>query len=314
MIDKSATPLVSVVIASYNSAFFIRDCLNAIISQTYKNIEIVVVDDGSVDNTVEIIRTEYESKVRLIAQTNQKVASARHNGILHCTGPYIAFCDHDDLWLPDKIEKQVAVFENNPACCLVHSDAEELHVSTGAKALYSKLHPHIKDQSVILSHMIRDFAVPLFSTVMVRIAFLKENGIQFTDVPPGVDDLGVFLLIILNGGTFVYMDEPLVVRRMHASNQSSDYLLRFQRRIALYTYLLINRRQNADKIYLRQIRWGLADAAYRVADSACEEYDVGELMRLYQVAWKNNKWNLKALIKLIILVLGGRSLFFAVKK
>jgi glycosyltransferase involved in cell wall biosynthesis len=313
MDDNPATPLVSVVIAAYNSAHFIRDCLNAIISQTYRNIEIIVVDDGSDDDTVTIIQAEFHGKLKLIKQKNQKVAAARHNGMRQVTGQYVAFCDHDDIWLPNKIEKQMAAFANHPGCCLCHSDAEELQVRSGVKTLYSLLHPHIKSYEFIFSHMIRDFAVPLFSTVMIRVDFLKEHEIHFINLPPGVDDLGVFLQIVMRGGKFVFIDEPLVIRCMHDSNQSVDYLLRFQRRISLYSYLLDHYKKSASETHLSEVRWGLSDSAYRVADSICCLDAVDDSKQLYRIAWTNNKRNLKALIKMMVLMLGWYSLLFPAK-
>ena len=309
MDDEHTSPLVSVVIAAYNSAHFIRDCLKAIISQTYKNIEIVVIDDGSVDDTVAIIQTEFEGRVRLISQSNQKVAAARHTGMQHITGKFVAFCDHDDLWLPEKIEKQIVVFLNNPDCCLVHSDAEELRVTDGGKTLYSALHPHIKEQKSIFARMIRNFSVPLFSTVMIRRDFLNKHDIQFATMPPGVDDLGIFLQIIMCGGRFMYLGEPLVIRQMHESNQSSDYLLRFQRRVYLYTYLLERNKHNVNQQYVCDIRWGVADAAYRVADTLSGSGKIGDSKKMYCIAWANNKRNVKAFIKMLIAHLGGYRLF-----
>lgn len=313
MNNEIATPLVSVVIAAYNSANFIRDCLNSIIAQTYKHMEIIVVDDGSVDDTVAIIKAEYIDKIRLIAQSNQKVAAARHAGLQHVCGEFVAFCDHDDLWLPDKIEKQVAFFKLFPECCMLHSDAEELRELDGTKKLYSVLHPFIKRNDTIFPRMIRDFAVPLFSTVMIRSAFLKEHDIQFIKLPPGVDDLGVFLQILMCGGNIRFLDEPLVIRRMHQSNQSSNYLQRFQRRVTLYTYLLERYRHKVKGKYLCDIRWGLADAAYRVADTIGSRDSVGDSKKLYRIAWINNKNNIKSLIKMFILTIGGSRFLFKIK-
>jgi GT2 family glycosyltransferase len=112
-IDPSATalandaPLVSVVMPAYNSARYIAQALDSALEQDYPALEIVVVDDGSTDDTVNIV-TRYGDKVRLLSQKNQGSAAARNLGIREARGKYIAFLDADDAWWPHKIRHQVA--------------------------------------------------------------------------------------------------------------------------------------------------------------------------------------------------------------
>ncbi|WP_341876737.1 glycosyltransferase family 2 protein [Defluviitalea saccharophila] len=101
--------LVSVIIPVYNVESYIFDTINSVINQTYKNIEIIVVDDGSTDNTGEIVKKISENHQRLIYyyQSNQGVSAARNKGIELSKGEYISFLDGDDLWMENKIEKQI---------------------------------------------------------------------------------------------------------------------------------------------------------------------------------------------------------------
>src|SRR4051812_49267097 len=102
-----ARPLVSVVIPVHNAAEWIRETLNSVSAQTYPSIEVVLVDDGSTDATPEIL-SSYGDRVRVIAnKTNQGVSVSRNIAIEAAKGAYIAFLDHDDLWHPQKIEKQM---------------------------------------------------------------------------------------------------------------------------------------------------------------------------------------------------------------
>ena len=114
-------PLVSVIIPVYNGSNFLREAINSVVSQTYSNFEIIVVDDGSTDDSWKIIQS-YGNKIRGIHKDNGGVASALNCGIRTMNGSYFAWLSHDDLWLPDKIEKQIRFFEENPECQISYTD------------------------------------------------------------------------------------------------------------------------------------------------------------------------------------------------
>jgi glycosyltransferase involved in cell wall biosynthesis len=102
-------PSVSVVISSYNYAHFIGETIQSVLNQTLQPTEIIVVDDGSTDNSAEVIQS-FGERVRLVQQKNQGVCVARNHGAELAKGNIIAFVDSDDIWLPNKLEKQVAAF------------------------------------------------------------------------------------------------------------------------------------------------------------------------------------------------------------
>ena len=121
-------PSISVVIPAYNAARFLRSTLESILGQSYPVSECIVVDDGSVDSTADIVG-EFEARVTLLSQTNQGVAAARNRGVLEAKSELIAFCDADDVWRQDKLELQVQALAENPEasaafCGLVIVDAE----------------------------------------------------------------------------------------------------------------------------------------------------------------------------------------------
>jgi len=106
-------PKVSVVVPAYNVARTLRETLDSIIKQTFQNIEIVVVDDGSTDETLTILKSYRDSRLRIVRQVNRGLAGARNTGIHHSTGEFLAFCDSDDVWEPEKVELHVAHFEGD---------------------------------------------------------------------------------------------------------------------------------------------------------------------------------------------------------
>lgn len=114
------TPRVSVIIPTYNSAQYLDEAINSILKQTYTNYEIIVIDDGSTDNTVELLEP-YQEKIHYFYQENQGVSAARNQGIALSKGEFIAFLDADDIFMPHKLEKQVAVFEQQPDLGIVNS-------------------------------------------------------------------------------------------------------------------------------------------------------------------------------------------------
>jgi glycosyltransferase involved in cell wall biosynthesis len=116
----NSNPLVSAVIPTYNRAHIIGDAVESILAQTYREIEVIVVDDGSKDDTLSRLK-QYGDRIRVISQANAGPAAARNRGIAVAHGELIAFLDSDDLWLPTKIERQVALLRRageSVPCCL----------------------------------------------------------------------------------------------------------------------------------------------------------------------------------------------------
>jgi glycosyltransferase involved in cell wall biosynthesis len=118
-------PIVSVVIPNYNYAHYLGDTLDSVFAQTYSHLELIVVDDGSQDESEALVRS-YGKLIRFIRQNNQGVSVARNRGVQESKGQYIAFLDADDLWLPTKLEKQVQRLLDDPEIGLVHCGMQEI--------------------------------------------------------------------------------------------------------------------------------------------------------------------------------------------
>jgi glycosyltransferase involved in cell wall biosynthesis len=116
----SASPKVSVIIPSYNCERYIAQTIDSVLNQTFKDFELIVVDDGSADRTRDIVAS-YGPAVQLIAQQNTRVCAARNRGISEARGQYVCLMDHDDYWFPHKIEQQVSLLEDNPEAGVVYS-------------------------------------------------------------------------------------------------------------------------------------------------------------------------------------------------
>ena len=114
-------PRVSVIIPTYNRAKFLLDAIESVLNQTYPNVEIIVIDDGSTDNTKEVLKP-FDGKIRYLSSNHSGVAHARNLGMRAASGKYIAFLDSDDMYLPYKLSLQVDFIEKHPAIGMVCSD------------------------------------------------------------------------------------------------------------------------------------------------------------------------------------------------
>ena len=121
---------VSVVIPTYNYGHFIAEAIESVLAQTYEIQDIIVVDDGSTDDTEKIV-SQFSDRIRYFRQENAGVCAARNHGIAKATGDFIAFLDADDIWYPEKTEKQLKKFAADPAVGLVHCGMREFDSSTG---------------------------------------------------------------------------------------------------------------------------------------------------------------------------------------
>jgi len=113
-------PLVSVIIPTYNRAAYLQKALQSVKEQTYQTLEIIIIDDGSVDDTRKMLEN-YGGELHYFYQENRGISGARNAGIRRAHGEYIAFLDSDDFWLPDKTEQQLAIFKQHPEYGLVAS-------------------------------------------------------------------------------------------------------------------------------------------------------------------------------------------------
>ena len=114
---------VSVVIPTYNYARYLPEAIDSALAQTHAPLEVIVVDDGSIDDTPGVLAA-YGDRIRVIRQANRGAGAARNTGIAAARGEYVAFLDADDVWLPRKLELQMARFEADPGLGLVHCGAE----------------------------------------------------------------------------------------------------------------------------------------------------------------------------------------------
>ena len=281
-------PQVSAIIPTYNSSAWIRESLGSVLKQTYANIEIIVVDDGSQDSTVEILG-DFGGTIRVLQRGHTGIGAARNAGMEAATGEYLAFLDSDDLWQPEKIRLQMEFMAESPECCMLYTDAEEFCGSeVDAKSFFAKF-PSLTSNGNIAKSMVLNWAVPLTSSVVVRRDFVQQNGIRFHPSASCAEDLSMFLEIVLHGGSICSLNDRLVRRRLHGSNASGDHYNRFFQRLTVYEDLL-RRFPDMPSSVRKVVRAGLRDANFRVADRHWGELDLPPARKHFRSAMAFDSW------------------------
>ena len=175
-----ATPmdLISVVIPTFNAGPYVAEAIESALAQTDPCFEIVVVDDGSSDGTLDVVR-RYEARVRILAQENKGAAVARNNGIAHARGHYIAFLDADDLWLRDKLVRQRRLFETYPDLVAVAGGLKTINeVGDTTPHKQNARFKHCYDRPLHLHHDLLHFGnmIPQSSVMAVKRVVQQAGG------------------------------------------------------------------------------------------------------------------------------------------
>jgi glycosyltransferase involved in cell wall biosynthesis len=206
------SPLISIVIPSYNQAKYIAYNLDSILAQTYSNFEVIFIDDGSKDNTAEILKnyTEKDSRIKYFYQNNSERAVARSHGISKANGKYICLVDSDDTWLPHKLETQLAVMENDPEIILCYAPVNRIDPEN--KPLKNATRQQEGYSGLIYKHLLMRNFIPSV-TPMIRASVLKNIGEQVTDFIPYED--WDFWLRLSRCGKFHHIKEALGNYRLH---------------------------------------------------------------------------------------------------
>jgi len=132
-------PLISVIIPAYNRAHLIEEAVNSVLNQTYQDFEILIIDDGSSDNTKQVVENFKDQRIRYIYQNNAGPSAARNNGIKNAEGEYIAFLDSDDLWAAEKLSRQFEIIRSNTGINLGIISCNAEGITFDNKILYRRV-------------------------------------------------------------------------------------------------------------------------------------------------------------------------------
>lgn len=205
--SKRADDLVSVIIPVYNGEKYLADAIDSVLRQTYAQIELIVIDDGSVDKTADIARAYPE--VIYIYQKNSGNGIARNVGIANANGAFVALLDADDIWRPTKLAKQIDFL-----CTHSHFDIAICHMEL-------LLEDGVQSSTRYVARQQRNQAAYLPSAMCVHRHVLDEVGQYDQSLPIG-NDFDWFFRAIDTGIEIGVVPEPLLIRRLHGDNLSAN--------------------------------------------------------------------------------------------
>jgi len=206
-------PLVSVIIPTYNRAWTLEAAVDSVLAQEYPNVEILVVDDGSTDETPALL-DRYGDTIRVLTIENGGVSRARNHGIAASTGEFIAFLDSDDSWLPGKLTEQVGFFEKNPEALICQT--EEIWIRNGKRVNPCK---HHKKPSGDIFEASLHLCLVSPSAVMMRRSLFDTVGL-FDESLPACEDYDLWLRIACRYPVYT-TPSPLVVKHGGHDDQLS---------------------------------------------------------------------------------------------
>lgn len=224
---------VSVIIPTFNSEKTIVNAIKSVLNQTYVNLEIIIIDDGSTDNTSKLFNPYvYDNKVKYFYQDNQGQGAARNLGIKKSSGEWIAFLDSDDVWVKNKLEKQLEAVKGKSDVSLVFSNAEFVENDKNVGSFFEDFCPYPNWEKNVFEQILRNNFI-VNSSVMVRKDVLEEVDMFSQDqFLRNIEDYDLWLRIISKYKIHL-VNEILVEYSMPDINKRSIKFAQKQRKYIL---------------------------------------------------------------------------------
>lgn len=212
-------PMISVIIPTFNYAEFISDAIDSVLAQTFKDFEIIVVDDGSTDNTKDILN-KYSDNIKYYYQDNKGPASARNLGIKNASGSYICFLDSDDIFMPNKLKLQIDTFHSisKQNTALLYSNFTSVNKRLDISIQHYKC-PKFQSHKIAFDYLIKNNFINT-STVMIKRDFLCDVDL-FDEKLKYLEDYDLWLKLG-SKYEFFHIRNFLVKTRSHNKNYSKQ--------------------------------------------------------------------------------------------
>lgn len=218
------SPLVSVIIPTYNRADLVVEAVGSVLAQTAGDLEAIVVDDGSEDGTEEAVGATGDARVRYVAKAHSGIAATRNRGVAEARGRLLAFLDSDDLWVPEKLEKQLPLLEGEAGFVYARYRSER-----NGEVLRSK--PVGGPSGRIYEALLKRIFVQMSTAVVKREA--AEAAGPFDETLAYSDEYDFFLRLAERFPA-AFVDEDLVIYRVHGGNESANRFRRVEENLEVY--------------------------------------------------------------------------------
>ena len=207
---------ISVIIPVFNGEATIKETINSILNQTFQDIEIIIINDGSTDATLETIKEISNSRIKIFSYPNAGLSASRNRGISQAKGEYISFIDADDLWTPDKLELQWQALQDNPQAAVAYSWTD--YIDESSKFLKSGRRIKVNGDAfskLLVTNFLENGSNPLIS----KKALEKVGG--FDELLPVAEDKDMWLRLAANY-EFVCVEKPQILYRSSINSLSSN--------------------------------------------------------------------------------------------
>jgi len=211
VIQVLSMPKVSVIIPVFNRQRFIGETIDSVLGQTYRDFELIVVDDGSTDDTAERIKP-FGDKLIYLYQPNSGQARARNLGYANSGGEYLAFLDSDDRWYPEMLETEVQALDQNPQVGVVYSDVDT--IDEEGKLIQRQFFAHRAQRKKPIDSIIGYHWIPYSSASLKHRSIFEKAGCYDVDFYQGGEDLVLWAKMYRLAG-FLRLPESLAQRRVH---------------------------------------------------------------------------------------------------
>lgn len=271
-------PLVSVVIATYNMAAYLPMAIQSVLSQTYQDIELLVVDDGSTDDTREVLKSYLEnSRIHYFCQENSGQAAAKNHGVQKSNGQYVAFLDADDMWMPEKLDLQIPLFSRSQTLGVVY--ARHLYIDQTGRELSTVNHKLLRGR--ITGPLLIANLIPFGTSIVKKECFERLGGFK-ENMRMGIDyDLW---LRFSTQYEFDYVDRPLLRYRVWPGQMSNNCMGRYRSGIDIMKNFLREFPGFVDKNTEKEA-WAHTFVGYGKCMQETEQR-IGPAVRLYAQALK----------------------------
>jgi glycosyltransferase involved in cell wall biosynthesis len=286
---NSSTPAVSVIIPAYNTAKYIAVTLQSVLSQTFTNFEIIVINDGSPDsNDFEIAIQPFVERIVYLKQENRGPGSARNLGIKQAQGQFVAFLDSDDVWLPNYLQKQMKLFEETPSLDMVYSDALLCALDGSPRKTYMETCPS-SSPVTFESLVVEDSQVITSGTVARRRTIVDSGLFDESKALIGSEDYDLWLRVAYHGGVIAFQRNVLLKHLVRPNSLSSDGVRILENIIKVLTKLERNLQLSPERIAL--LRNKLAETEAQLALERGKQYLLlGELDKAAECLLRANEF------------------------
>jgi len=214
--SKESSPVVSVIIPSYNTAQYIGDTLDSVFAQTFRDYEVIVINDGSPDTEqLESVLLKHEGRIHYLKQKNCGISGARNTGIRNARGQFLAFLDSDDIWLPEFLTEQLKFFADNPSFDMVCADCIYFGNTDLANTTWQILDP-IGNPATFKR------LLPTHGGAFASFALLRREAVLkvgfFEEELRLLEDYEYWLRLLYRGGKLAYLRKVLGKRRVHSES------------------------------------------------------------------------------------------------